>query len=161
MPKLAISPDVGVSQGSARKWLLAQAANVLTKSPGGSAALAFHTVVEKTYEWTGLYKGPLGQMQYDIEKAWWHPDYQASTSDIYNRRPGTVNYLSPVRQVESGRASSLSYQQSASRPGTSKKSGMIKPTWKSGGKGGKMRPSCPSGHKLRRVGKRLMCVKSS
>ena len=72
-----------------------------------------------------------------------------------------VSLLAGALIAESGRASSSSYQQSASRPGTSKKSGMVKPTWKSGGKGGKMRPSCPSGHKLRRVGKRLMCVKSS
>jgi len=72
-----------------------------------------------------------------------------------------VNLLAGALIAESGRASSSSYQQSASRPGTSKRSSMVKPTWKSGGKGGKMRPSCPSGHKLRRVGKRLMCVKSS
>jgi hypothetical protein len=72
-----------------------------------------------------------------------------------------VSLLAGALIAESGRASSSSYQQSASRPGTSKRSGMVKPTWKSGGKGGKMRPSCPSGHKLRRIGKRLMCVKSS
>jgi hypothetical protein len=80
-----------------------------------------------------------------------------------------VSLLAGALIAESGRASSSSYQQSASRPGTSSstnrsrtRSGMnmVKPTWKSGGKGGKMRPSCPSGHKLRRVGKRLMCVKS-
>jgi hypothetical protein len=79
-----------------------------------------------------------------------------------------VNLLAGALIAESGRASSSSYQQSASRPGTSKKSGMVKPIWKIGGsvvqygtKGGKKVPSCPSGYKLRRVGKRLMCVKSS
>ncbi len=52
-----------------------------------------------------------------------------------------VNLLAGALIAESGRASSSSYQQSASRPGTSLKSGMVKPIWKSGGKGGKMRPS--------------------
>ncbi len=89
--------------------------------------------------------------------------YRSVSSNVNTVDPARVNYLSPVRQAESGRASSLSYQQSATRPGTSSKTKavMVKPTWKSGGKGGKWRPSCPSGHKLRRVGKRLMCVKSS
>jgi len=72
-----------------------------------------------------------------------------------------VTLLASHLIAESGRASSSSYQQSATRPGTSKRSAMVKPTWKSVGKGGKVRPSCPSGHKLRRVGKRLMCVKST
>lgn len=71
-----------------------------------------------------------------------------------------VNLLAGALIAESGRASSSSYQQSGTRPGP-RKAAMVKPTWKSGGKGGKMRPSCPSGHKLRRIGKRLMCVKSS
>ena len=160
MPRLAVVPDVGADAGSIRKWLLAQAVNALTKSPAGSVALAFHTVVEQTYERTGIYRGPLGQMRYDIEKAWWHPDYQGTTSDIYYHHSDKVNFLSPVNQVESGRASSSSYQQSASRPGTSKKSGMMKPSWKLNKRDTKQhtkglyRPSCPSGYKLRRVGNR-------
>lgn len=73
-----------------------------------------------------------------------------------------VSLLAGALIAESGRASSSSYQQSASRPGTSKKSGMVKPTWKSSVvPGGQKHPSCPSGYKLRRIGKRLMCVKSS
>ncbi len=78
-----------------------------------------------------------------------------------------VNLLAGALIAESGRASSSSYQQSASRPGTSKKSGMMKPSWKLNKRDTKQhtkglyRPSCPSGYRLRRVGKRLMCVKSS
>jgi hypothetical protein len=71
-----------------------------------------------------------------------------------------VNLLAGALISESGRASSLSYQQSASRPGTSKKSKMVKPTWHVGKGGFPKVPSCPSGFKMRRVGKRLMCVKS-
>ncbi len=79
-----------------------------------------------------------------------------------------VNLLSGALIAESGRASSSSYQQSASRPGTSKKSGIVKPEWVSKRLGSKRWPGpktqvprCPPGYKLRRIGKRLMCVKSS
>ena len=172
MPQLVISPDVGVSQGSARKWLLAQVANVLTKSPVGSVALAFHVVVEQTYERTGLYRGPLGQVRYDMEKAWWHPDYQATTSDVYNQDPSKAVIFTPVYELESTRQVPSSSQQGRRRGGTSKKFRLTqldidflkiptaKVTWKSGKKGGKKRPTCPRGFRLRRVGKRLMCVKS-
>jgi hypothetical protein len=79
-----------------------------------------------------------------------------------------VSLLAGALIAESGRASSSSYQQSASRPGTSKKSGMVKPEWVSKRLGSKRWPGpktqvprCPPGYKLRRIGKRLMCVKSS
>ncbi len=162
MPRLVISPDVGVSQGSARKWLLAQVANVLTKSPAGSVALAFHIVAEQTYERTGLYRGPLGQIRYEMEKAWWHPDYQVTTSDVYNQDPSKAEIFTPVYELESTRRVPSSSQQGRRRGGTTSKKGseMVKVVWKSGKKGGKKRPTCPKGFRLRRVGKRLMCVKS-
>jgi hypothetical protein len=71
-----------------------------------------------------------------------------------------VNLLAGTLISESRRRVSSSFQQKRRRRGTPKGSEMVKVDWKSGKKGGKKRPTCPKGYKLRRVGKRLMCVKS-
>jgi len=83
-----------------------------------------------------------------------------------------VEILSKHLELESTRRVPSSSQQGRRRGGTSKKFRLTqldidflkiptrKVTWKSGKKGGKKRPSCPKGFRLRRVGKRLMCVKS-
>ena len=60
MSKLVILPeDVPYSEGIA-KWGVAQIANILTRSPAGSGALLFRTLVEMTYEETGIYYGMYG-----------------------------------------------------------------------------------------------------
>lgn len=69
-----------------------------------------------------------------------------------------VSLIAGQLLAESGRSSSSSFQQNGGRPGTSSKSAMRKVTWNRSSKGGKWTPSCPSGFKLQRVGKKLMCV---
>ena len=95
-------------------------------------------------------------------------DYQPSP-DVFNQDPSKVNILSPVFERESTRRVPSSSQQGRRRGGTTSKKGSetVPVIWKIGGsvvdyrtKGGKKRPSCPRGFRLRRVGKRLMCVKS-
>ena len=88
-------------------------------------------------------------------------NYQESP-DVFNQDPSKVNILSPVFERESTRRVPSSSQQGRRRGGTTSKkvSEMVKVDWKSGKKGGKKRPTCPKGFRLRRVGKRLMCVKS-
>lgn len=71
-----------------------------------------------------------------------------------------VDYMAGYVFDESGRSSPSSFQQGGGRSGNPKGSRMRKVTWNRSKKGGKFIPSCPSGYKLRRVGKRLMCVKS-
>ena len=89
-------------------------------------------------------------------------DNLVQAPEVFNQDPSTVNILSPVNSSESTRRVPSSSQQGRRRGGTTSKKGseMVKVDWKSGKKGGKMRPSCPKGFRLRRVGKRLMCVKS-
>ena len=88
-------------------------------------------------------------------------DYQPSP-DVFNQDPSKVEIFSPVLERESTRRVPSSSQQGRRRGGKSSKkvSEMVKVDWKSGKKGGKKRPTCPKGFRLRRVGKRLMCVKS-
>ena len=88
-------------------------------------------------------------------------DYQPSP-DVFNQDPSKVEIFSPVLERESTRRVPSSSQQGRRRGGTTskKRSEMVKVDWKSGKKGGKKRPTCPKGFRLRRVGKRLMCVKS-
>ena len=84
--------------------------------------------------------------------------------EVFNQDPSKVNILSPVNSSESTRRVPSSSQQGRRRGGTSgwdpTKIATVKVDWKSGKKGGKKRPTCPKGFRLRRVGKRLMCVKS-
>ena len=88
-------------------------------------------------------------------------NYQESP-DVFNQDTSKVNILSPVYESESTRRVPSSSQQGRRRGGTTSKKGseMVKVVWKSGKEGGKKRPTCPKGFRLRRVGKRLMCVKS-
>lgn len=71
-----------------------------------------------------------------------------------------VSHIAGQLIAESGRPSSMSFQQNGGRPGKrpSRVSGTRKVSWSK--KGGKWSPSCPTGYKLQRVGKSLMCVKS-
>ncbi len=81
---------------------------------------------------------------------------------VFNQDPSKVNILSPVNSSESTRRVPSSSQQGRRRLGKSSKkvSEMVKVDWISDEKGSKRRPRCPEGYRLRRVGKRLMCVKS-
>jgi len=88
-------------------------------------------------------------------------DYQPSP-DVFNQDPSKVEIFSPVLERESTR-------RVRRRGGKSSKkvSEMVPVIWKIGGsvvdrrtKGGKKRPTCPKGFRLRRVRSRLMCVKS-
>ena len=89
-------------------------------------------------------------------------DNLVQAPEVFNQDPSKVNILSPVNSSESTRRVPSSSQQGRRRGGTSarQRSEMVKVDWKSGKKGGKKRPTCPKGFRLRRVGKRLMCVKS-
>ena len=89
-------------------------------------------------------------------------DNLVQAPEVFNQDPSKVNILSPVNSSESTRRVPSSSQQGRRRGGTTSKKGseMVKVDWKSGKKGGKKRPTCPKGFRLRRVGKRLMCVKS-
>ncbi len=89
-------------------------------------------------------------------------DNLVQAPEVFNQDPSKVNILSPVNSSESTRRVPSSFQQGRRRGGKSSKkvSEMVKVDWKSGKKGGKKRPTCPKGFRLRRVGKRLMCVKS-
>ena len=89
-------------------------------------------------------------------------DNLVQAPEVFNQDPSKVNILSPVNSSESTRRVPSSSQQGRRRGGKSSKkvSEMVKVDWKSGKKGGKKRPTCPKGFRLRRVGKRLMCVKS-
>ena len=101
------------------------------------------------------------------------PGMAARGLAYYNRAPITViaktiatekglDIFSKHLERESTRRVPSSSQQGRRRGGTTSKKGseMVKVDWKSGKKGGKKRPTCPKGFRLRRVGKRLMCVKS-
>ena len=95
-------------------------------------------------------------------------DYQPSP-DVFNQDPSKVEIFSPVLERESTRRVPSSSQQGRRRGGTPTGSEVklgielghvAKVVWKSGKKGGKKRPTCPKGFRLRRIGKRLLCVKS-
>jgi hypothetical protein len=96
-------------------------------------------------------------------------DNLVQAPEVFNQDPSKVNILSPVNSSESTRRVPSSSQQGRRRGGTPTGSEVklgielghvAKVVWKSGKKGGKKRPTCPKGFRLRRVGKRLMCVKS-
>lgn len=71
-----------------------------------------------------------------------------------------VNYIASHLIAESRRSSSTSFQQNGGRRGKPKVSETAKVSWdrKKGSK--KWIPSCRPGFRLRRIGKKLMCVKN-
>lgn len=117
--------------------------SAITRNP--AVGITFHTWVWHS-PFTDLWKS--------------ETNYQPSP-DIYNQDSSKVNILSPVHESESSRQVPSSSQQVRRRGGIPKGSEMVKPSWVQGVHGRRLkRPACPPGYKLRRIGKRLVCVRS-
>ncbi len=91
-------PDTGVTPG---KWVLAQGANLLTKSPAGTGAMLIRGLVEYAWDEHGVGIGALGQVVYEPRPDSWLWQNTA-LKDIYG----------------SSESSSESYQQNGGSGGT-------------------------------------------
>jgi len=152
-------PDTGVTPV---KWILAQGANLLTKSPVGTGAMLFGGLVEYTWEKHGVGIHPLGGLIYDPRPDSWLWQNTA-LNDIFG----------------SSESSSGSYQQNGGSGGTRPSrrttrfknidaipagSRVTKPTWKTTktdyiGNPSKGYHYCKKGWFLVRVGDTNMCWK--
>lgn len=117
------------------------------------------TIVEETYDKTGIYVSEVG-LAVDRDKATWITNYRPQNDADSPGPTREVQFLSKHHESKSRRPSSMSFQQNGGRRGKPKVSRTEKVTWsrKKGSK--KWIPSCRSGFRLQRIGKKLMCVKN-
>jgi len=144
-------PDTGVTPA---KWAIAQGANLLTRSPFGSAALTVRGLVEYAWDEHGVGIGALGQVVYDPRPDSWLWQNTA-LKDIYGSRASSA---SSSQQHGGARGIPVYSSYGSLPPGTAvHKAGWNPDTSDFFKKKGKHH--CKKGYTLAKVGGAMMCIK--
>ncbi len=151
-------PDTGVSPG---RWVVAQGANLLTRTPAGTGALVFRGLVEYAWDEHGVGIGALGQLVYDPRPDSWV--WQNTVmNDIYGSRASSASSYQQHGGARGTKTPSRRFKNIDAIPPGSR---VVKPRWKTTARhphGGvkKGHHYCKKGWLLVRVGDTNMCWKA-